>query len=201
MYENILLWVYQKNKESRTQRTLCLPSLLAILSTFQNNIFIQSYRKPSLIPSYLYSMKTSISWSWFSHFILGWEKGEFCCFEMPTLILLELYCVLLSFIQWCGIPGIRRQRLWLILEMMSTNICYVWRLLLLRDLSRWNLERSGEGGRSFQLFLPVTVVGNLILERFSREVERFSTLAYILYRYILRIQTSDHTCGTGLWYH
>ena len=108
-------------------------------------------------------------------------------FEIPfSLWSFNLYilCFIFFFqMQWCGIPGTRRQRLWLILETRSTSICCAWRLLPLRNLSHWNLVRSGEEGRSFLLFLPVTVVGNLILRKFSREAERSVILDHILYRY------------------
>ena len=115
-----------------------------------------------------------------------------CYLKFPFTVSINLIYFMLCIFpprKWFGIPGIRRQRLWLILEMKSTSICCVWRLLLLRNLSHWKLVRSGKEDRNFLLFLPVTVVGNLILRRFSTEAERSIILDLILYRYFwLKIQ-------------
>uniref|UniRef100_A0A7C8ZH42 Uncharacterized protein n=1 Tax=Opuntia streptacantha TaxID=393608 RepID=A0A7C8ZH42_OPUST len=66
-----------------------------------------------------------------------------------------------------GILGTRRRKPWLILEMKSTSICCVWRLLQLRSPSHSSLAKNGEAGKKYLLFPQVTAAVSLILGKFS----------------------------------
>uniref|UniRef100_A0A7C8ZGV5 Uncharacterized protein n=1 Tax=Opuntia streptacantha TaxID=393608 RepID=A0A7C8ZGV5_OPUST len=87
-----------------------------------------------------------------------------------------------------GILGTRRRKPWLILEMKSTSICCVWRLLQLRSPSHSSLAKNGEAGKKYLLFPQVTAAVSLILGKFSCVAEGCQ---HPLYRFFSKCRLSS----------